>query len=503
MEFKRTKLTVLVTAIIATGCSASKLESNTDQRGYCKNGGESSDYSCNSNAQAKTTKQQNTVTNPNTEAWMNSKLTDIKTWLKDIKENPNSAATKSSPSNTALLVQNPAATNPELVRIEALSVKGDNRSAMVAINTFLAQDPNNLEAELTKGLVLNNMGKALEAEALLRNAINRHPTSPELYNNLAIIYSDKGVYGKAIETLLLAFSTHPSYAQVNENLREVYASVASLAYNRALDLDSDKKLTPKLVVLRRTSAPSLPAVTTASLSTSIDSKNPTLAMPKTSITKVPASTQKVNTVIAQAALPKPSLSEKQQVLADFKAKSDKSETEVITAARRKVQLPLPALNDSEPETSIDIATLSLKQTPQPIDKTVTKSVVRVDNNASPKTGKAPGSSTLAAIKAVNRWSWTWTSQNVNAYLGSYVEDYTPKAGINNSQWRKQRTSRLTKPAFIKIQLSGIKSKRISNDVVEVTFLQKYQANNYNDQTNKRLTMKKIGDKWLISKEKNI
>ncbi len=492
MDFKRTNLTVLITAIIATGCSANKLESKTEDTDYCSNGGASSDYSCNPAQANSGAPKAVTASNPNTEAWMNSKLSDIKSWLKTIKENPDTPIGDSKTSNTALLVRNPAATTPELIRIEALTQNGDHRTAMAAINTYLSQNPDNLEAELTKGLVLINMNQYAEAEALLRNAISRHPTSPELYNNLAVIYSNKGDYGKAIETLLLAFSTHPSYAQVNENLREVYASVASLAYNRALDLDSDKKLTPELVVLRRVSAPSLPANTRTTLSSSIATNiqkprvNTQLATTKLSTTKPKLSAQ--------------TLSQKAEQVASLETKAKAKPVTVIKTATKQVNLPLPELKDSEPEVEIANIKIKPKPTPKPIVK---KSVVRVDNNRSPQTAKAPGSSTLAAVKAVNRWSWTWTSQNVNAYLGSYIENYTPKSSVKNAQWRKTRTQRLTKPSFIKVQLSNIKSKRISNELVEVTFLQKYQANTYKDQTNKRLIMKKVGQRWLISKEQNI
>ncbi len=499
MDFKRTKLTVLITTIIATGCSANKLESKTQDTEYCRNGGESSEYSCNPAQANDVNPKTATANNPNTEAWMNSKLSDIKSWLKTIKENPNTPISDGKTSNAAMMVRNPAATNPELIRIEALTQNGDHRTAMAAINTYLSNNPDNLEAELTKGLVLINMNQNAEAEALLRNAITRHPTSPELYNNLAVIYSNKGDYGKAIETLLLAFSTHPSYAQVNENLREVYASVASLAYNRALDLDSDKKLTPELVVLRRTSVQSLPAMTQTSLSTVASNTHRVNNTPKaranTSLATSKLSANDIRTVQTEK--------QKAQSLALAKAAANAEKTKpvvVSNSATKQVNLPLPELKDSEPEQ--EIAKLKIK--PKPIPKTaIKKSVVRVDNNRSPKTAKAPGSSTLAAVKAVNRWSWTWTSQNVNAYLGSYVANYKPKASVSNTQWRKVRTQRLTKPSFIKVQLSNVKSKRIGNDLVEVTFLQKYQANTYKDQTNKRLLMKKVGQRWLISKEQNI
>jgi tetratricopeptide (TPR) repeat protein len=491
MDLKRTKLAVLVTTIIATGCSANKLDTVNSSQNFCKNGGASSDFSCQPSEQQSDPIRQATVDNPNTEAWMNSKLSDIKSWLKTIKENPDALGTNSTPdvSQSAMLVRNPAATNPELIRIEALSQNNNHREAMAAINSFIANNPNSLEAELTKGLVLSRMGQLKEAEALLRNSISRHPTSPELYNNLAVIYSDNGDYGKAIETLLLAFSTHPSYAQVNENLREVYSSVASLAYNRALDLDSDKKLTPQLVVLRRTSAPSLPALSNSSLSTAVASSGTTKALTNKNLPETALS----NTVDLTATATANKTEQAKQTVAAIEQKP-----EIISKATKNIPLALPDLEPEEPP--VEIAKLAIK--PQQSNSTEIKSIVRTDNNNT-KAGKAPGSSSLIAVKAVNSWSQAWSSQNVSAYLASYITGYQPKSNVSHKQWRNTRTQRLTKPSFIKIQLANIKSKQIDSNTVEVTFLQKYQANTYKDQTNKRLTLVRSGSKWLISKERNI
>lgn len=500
MDYKRTRLTALITATIATGCSASKIDSQqTLNQDYCRNGGETSDYSCNPEQQNTVPQSSGNINNPNTEAWMNSKLSDIKSWLKTIKENPSAATATPYSSDAALKVRNPAATNPRLIEIEKLSAKGEHRKAMAAINSFIADNPDNLEADLTKGLVLTNMGQESEAEALLRNAIGRHPTSPELYNNLAVIYSNKGDYGQAIETLLLAFSTHPSYAQVNENLRKVYSSVASLAYNRALDLDSDKKLTPELVVLRRISAPGLPVATTNSLGSSFSLANTQKQAPvKTTIlASASNSADAVKKPAPKITLP-PVVKVEKKVISTAKPEVKVAAPKPIeVAARTQVELPIPKLEDPAPEKKI--STLSIKQ---PVAKqTKTVSIVRVDK---PKVDKASPKSTIQlAVKAVNRWSWTWTSQNVNAYLGSYVPGYKPNKKTTNAEWRSIRTKRLTKPSFIKVKLTKMKSKQINKTTVEVTFLQHYQANTYKDKTNKRLIMKKVNNRWLISRETNI
>lgn len=252
MDIIRTSITLLFASIIATGCSADGREPSSAE--YCRNGGLSTDYTCDTENQVPDRKMIDVKALPSTdEAWMKGKLEEIKTWLQQEpsrKVNQNRQLSAATSQNIA--VRNPSATDPELMRIEMMSHNNNHRAAMSAINSYLASNPDNLEGTLTKSLVLNNMGQFKEAEALLKHTIARHPNSPELYNNLAVLYSEQGDYGRAIETLLKAFSTHPTYAQVHQNLRELYATVASQAYNRSLD-NNENKHTPQLVMLRRTS----------------------------------------------------------------------------------------------------------------------------------------------------------------------------------------------------------------------------------------------------------
>jgi tetratricopeptide (TPR) repeat protein len=247
MDIKLTPITLFIATILATtGCSADNQDVSNSEP--CRN--ESS--VCNEDKHNSDESQALPSTD---EAWMAGKLAEIKAWLQEEKGPSKTATTPPQ----GISVRSPSATDPELMRIEAMSHAQNHRAAMSAINSFLAAHPASLEGKLTKSLVLNNMGKLKEAEALLKNTIARYPSSPEVYNNLAVLYAGQEDYALAIETLLKAFSTHPTYAQVHQNLRELYATLASQAYNRALDLNETSS-TPQLVMLRRTSGNNAPAL---------------------------------------------------------------------------------------------------------------------------------------------------------------------------------------------------------------------------------------------------
>jgi len=73
-----------------------------------------------------------------------------------------------------------------------------------------------------------------------------------------VLYASQGQYDKARTALEMAIRTNPSYATAHENMGDVYASLASQAYNKALQLDaSNNALPPKLALIRELFKPNL------------------------------------------------------------------------------------------------------------------------------------------------------------------------------------------------------------------------------------------------------
>ena len=107
------------------------------------------------------------------------------------------------------------------------------------------------------------------------------------------------------------------------------------------------------------------------------------------------------------------------------------------------------------------------------------------------------------LTSVNDWANAWSSQKVTPYLESYAKEFIPSQGKTREAWEKQRRARLLSPSFIEVVLSSIKISQHAEDYADVVFIQNYRSDNYTDTVNKQLTMRKIEDKWLITKEKII
>ena len=116
--------------------------------------------------------------------------------------------------------------------------KGDLSGALDRANRYLAKNPKDAQARFLKGLILADQGKTNEAITVFTALTEDYPELPEPYNNLAVLYASQNRYEAAKNALEMAIRTHQSYATAHENLGDIYAKMASLAYDKALALDS-------------------------------------------------------------------------------------------------------------------------------------------------------------------------------------------------------------------------------------------------------------------------
>ena len=115
---------------------------------------------------------------------------------------------------------------------------GNLSGALTRANAYLAKNPKDAQTRFIKGLILADQGKTNEAIAIFTGLTEDYPELPEPYNNLAVLYASQNKYAAAKNALEMAIRTHPSYATAHENLGDIYAKMASLAYDKALALDS-------------------------------------------------------------------------------------------------------------------------------------------------------------------------------------------------------------------------------------------------------------------------
>lgn len=116
--------------------------------------------------------------------------------------------------------------------------KGDLTGALDRANRYLAKNPKDAQARFLKGLILADQGKTNDAIAVFTGLTEDYPELPEPFNNLAVLYASQSKYEAAKNALEMAIRTHPSYATAHENLGDIYAKMASIAYDKALALDT-------------------------------------------------------------------------------------------------------------------------------------------------------------------------------------------------------------------------------------------------------------------------
>jgi ketosteroid isomerase-like protein len=115
--------------------------------------------------------------------------------------------------------------------------KGEKEKAAQQIDLYLKTNPNDPQVIFIKGVVKAELGKYNEAILAFTYLTEKHPSLPEPFNNLAVLYAELGDYDKAQRALESAIKTHPSYATAHVNLGDLYTKRATVAYNKALEID--------------------------------------------------------------------------------------------------------------------------------------------------------------------------------------------------------------------------------------------------------------------------
>jgi len=126
----------------------------------------------------------------------------------------------------------------EIQEINQQFRKGDLSGALDRADRYLAKNPKDAQGRFLKGLILADQGKTDDAIKVFTGLTEDYPELPEPYNNLAVLYASQGKYKDAKDALEMAIRTHPSYATAHENLGDIYAKMASIAYDKALQLDT-------------------------------------------------------------------------------------------------------------------------------------------------------------------------------------------------------------------------------------------------------------------------
>ena len=134
------------------------------------------------------------------------------------------------------------------------------------------------------------------------------------------------------------------------------------------------------------------------------------------------------------------------------------------------------------------------------------SALEIQNDTHPRQQQvAPNSLATAAHaeieQTVNAWALAWSSRNVDGYLAFYSDNsFVPEKFPNRSAWKTQRYKVLTTANTIRVTLTNINVTVFDANHAQVTFMQDYWSNNYQDKGMKTLSLQKEEGGWRITRE---
>ena len=323
--------------------------------------------------------------------------------------------------------------------------------ALSRTDQALSQRPKDAQLRFFKGVIQRDSGKANDAITTFTRMGDDFPDMPEPFNNLAVVYASLGQYDKARVALESALRTNPSYAIAHENLADIYSKLASQAYSRALQVDTNSAPPPKLALIRELSAPSANKLQFAASA---------LPMAPAQAAPVPPAP-----TLAAAPVAPPPAPVKPAPVAVVAAPVKVAPAPVVAAATVK---PAPAA---------------------PVAPAVTA--------AAPSKAAATASRDIEA--AVRAWASAWTARDMRSYLASYAKEFATPGGMGRSAWEDERRKRIAGKSNISVKLSNLNISSTGNKAT-VRFRQDYRANGLSVSSRKILELSKNGDRWLIVKE---
>lgn len=325
----------------------------------------------------------------------------------------------------------------EATDVSQLLRSGKLAEALTKADAYLSSKPNDPQMRFLKGVIQRSAGKTAEAEATFTKLTQDYPELPEPYNNLAVLYAAQGQFDKARVALEMAIRTNPTYATAHENIGDVYARLASQAYNKALQLDSNNAaVPPKLALIKELFGPNNKG------------QRPSLPAPAPAPVATPTAT-----TAAPSTVPSPAT-----------ASAAKPVTPAPSAAPASVAVPAASVAAAKPA----------------LPEASAEEVKQVE-------------------KAVQAWASAWSTKDMTAYLGAYSKEFTPPGKRSRAAWEDDRRKRIVGKNSISVKLDDF-SATINGGKVIAKFKQHYRAGALVVSSRKTLELVKAGDRWLIAKE---
>lgn len=104
------------------------------------------------------------------------------------------------------------------------------------------------------------------------------------------------------------------------------------------------------------------------------------------------------------------------------------------------------------------------------------------------------------IQAVQDWAKAWSSGEAESYLSYYAPDFVPSGGMGRKSWERSRRQRVVKNKQIMVDIVEPSAEISGADQAIVRFRQNYQSQDQRNSSMKKLTLRKLDGRWLITRE---
>jgi len=317
--------------------------------------------------------------------------------------------------------------------------------------------------DLDRGLQLWQTEDFNGAEAEFKQIIAENQKDPRAYNNLAAFYAAQGNYEQARDYLEQALATDEDYATIYRNLGSVYAEMARGSYGRALQLDRAKE-TVYLPVFSNQGV--------VKLRSAADVASKTLV--------VEAETATDAVVLAEAG---------ERISAAEVTKT--VEATEISVADSAVKEPLTPLAG-------DVGTQSEVTEIPMIAGKLEVTVKEEKNNGVVLDLQPEGAKSFMLL-----WAQAWSTQDVDAYLSFYGEQFVPPAGKKRADWEAQRRTRILAPKEILVTLDDFQLNSLENGRQRIEVIQSYKSNLLADRFKKVFDLQQTDTGWEIIRERSL
>ena len=114
--------------------------------------------------------------------------------------------------------------------------------------------------------------------------------------------------------------------------------------------------------------------------------------------------------------------------------------------------------------------------------------------------EAPEAGVEKAVQAqLDLWASSWSSKDVDTYVGTYSTSFRPEGGVSRETWEAQRRDRVARPKRIRVGVVSPQFLTLGDGRVRVIFTQEYESDSFSDRVTKVLELREEGG-WKIVRE---